>query len=250
LDILRVSLWAAKDEDWRALHTHDSPAQFQTALDGISRLLERRRAAGRGPRVILHQPVTRAKVHRLRDLAELAARLRCDGVSFGLVHDPARVGRELAPDPTELGTIAQGLRPLRAFLEGHGLRHNLDDLASACRAGERTWQHLPCYIGWLHVLLVQDGTVRPCCRCDISLGDLATQSLAEIWDGRAVRSFRRQARTRDGLARLAADGCDCTFCPYVADIARVHARARWLPGKNCRAAPDPAPPTSVRPRSP
>jgi hypothetical protein len=62
----------------------------------------------------------------------------------------------------------------------------------------------------------------------VALGDLKTQSLAEIWNGRAVRAFRRQARNRDGLAGLAARTCDCTFCPYVEDNARVHAKARWL----------------------
>jgi MoaA/NifB/PqqE/SkfB family radical SAM enzyme len=229
LDVMRVSLWAATVEDWTALHTEDSPAQFDAALDGVARLVERRRISGaRRPRVVLHQPVTRAGVHGLSDFARLALRLGCDGVSFGLVHDRARAGRDLVPDAAEIGAIGDTLARLRPFLDGHGLSHNLDDIAIACRVGEETWQEVPCYISWLHVVLTQDGTVRPCCRCPVPLGDLRTQSLGAIWNGPAVRAFRRQTRSRDGLARLAAGTCDCTFCPYVADNARVHARARWL----------------------
>ena len=229
LDVLRVSLWAAKVEDWKALHTDDSPAQFQAALDGVARLIKRRRALGsRPPRVVLHQPVIRAGVRRLSDLADLAVRLGCDGVSFGLVHDPKRAGRDLVPDVAEIEVVMDSLRRLRPFLDGHGLSHNLDGLTVACRAGEQTWQNVPCYIAWLHLVLIQDGTVRPCCRCPVPLGDLKTQPLIEIWNSPAARAFRRQARNPDGLARLAAKTCDCTFCPYVEDNARVHDRARWL----------------------
>ena len=229
LDVLRVSLWAATVGDWTALHTEDSPAQFGAALDGVARLVERRRTSGsRRPRIVLHQPVTRAVVRGLSDLAGLALRLGCDGVSFGLVHDRARAGRDLVPDTTEIGAIESTLAGLRPFLDQHGLSHNLDDVMIACGAGEETWRKVPCYIAWMHAVLIQDGTVRPCCRCPVTLGDLKTQPLSEIWNGPAVRAFRRQARSRDGLARLAAGTCDCTFCPYLADNARVHARARWL----------------------
>lgn len=57
-----------------------------------------------------------------------------------------------------------------------------------------------CRYPWHSVCVLADGRVVPCCRDlngDLCLGDLKTQSLAEIWNGEAIRELRRRFAAND-----------------------------------------------------
>lgn len=72
-----------------------------------------------------------------------------------------------------------------------------------------------------------DGTVLPCCRCDLPMGNLNKASLHEIWNGDAYVTFRKKAITRKGLLAL-GEFCDCGFCNAVNDNMRIHKWFKWI----------------------
>jgi radical SAM protein with 4Fe4S-binding SPASM domain len=60
---------------------------------------------------------------------------------------------------------------------------------------ERLQAHQPCPFPWRYLVVQWNGDVVPCCRdcnADIVLGNVAGQTLKEIWNGPAYRDFREQ----------------------------------------------------------
>lgn len=52
-----------------------------------------------------------------------------------------------------------------------------------------------CVIGWHSMLIRSSGLVAPCCILQgKSLGNIATQSLREVWNGEPYQAFRRELR--------------------------------------------------------
>jgi radical SAM protein with 4Fe4S-binding SPASM domain len=69
-----------------------------------------------------------------------------------------------------------------------------------------------CTYPWRSVAVLWDGRVVPCCRdadADITLGDLNTQSLYEIWNGAIAQQLREYHRA----AEMPADHL-CRSCPW------------------------------------
>ena len=50
-----------------------------------------------------------------------------------------------------------------------------------------------------HVRTEMDGTVIPCCSCNLPMGNINESSMADIWNSPAYQAFRRQTITRAGL---------------------------------------------------
>ena len=70
-----------------------------------------------------------------------------------------------------------------------------------------------CSAPWRELLVQTDGKVRTCCYSPRILGDLKTQSVAEIWNGPGFQEFRRQLLVRDFS--------DCKDCPFLAKVHSV-----------------------------
>ncbi len=54
-----------------------------------------------------------------------------------------------------------------------------------------------CVHPWTSVSIDEKGLVHPCCVSDQVLGDLKTESFAEIWNGRRYRKLRRRVNSRN-----------------------------------------------------
>ncbi len=70
-----------------------------------------------------------------------------------------------------------------------------------------------CYEPWIGFTVLADGTVVPCCNDyggKMPLGDLKTQSLAEVWNGEPMRDLRRRFLGE----KPDLDGTICEKCPY------------------------------------
>lgn len=48
-----------------------------------------------------------------------------------------------------------------------------------------------CIIPWVYLEIFPEGTVTPCCANTLTLGDIKTTSLEEIWNGEKMNQFRR-----------------------------------------------------------
>lgn len=58
-------------------------------------------------------------------------------------------------------------------------------------------QGLACREPWKTIFVTYDGLVRPCCNSSTTLGNLADQSIEEIWNGETYREFRRSIVNRN-----------------------------------------------------
>jgi len=80
------------------------------------------------------------------------------------------------------------------------------------RAGD-LYQKVRCYSGYSFAMVWPDGSVRPCCNCETSLGNLREQSFYRIWNSSRAQEIRERMLkiTEQGPPDL----CDCPECGYL-----------------------------------
>jgi radical SAM protein with 4Fe4S-binding SPASM domain len=61
-----------------------------------------------------------------------------------------------------------------------------------------------CIIPWVYLEIFPEGTVTPCCANTLTLGDIKTTSLEEIWNGEKMNRFRRSL-----FAKNLPSSCEC-----------------------------------------
>ena len=228
LDILKVSLWASSFEEYERNYQGANLSNFYRVVEGLQLLAQLKAAQGSTlPSVVLHQPINRYNFQNTPALVNLALATGCDGLSFSPLR--TRRGRFVAGalSPEEERSFCRTLKQMKKRLKSRFINDGIDHVIKRFQIGEAVWEKLPCYIGWLHAYLKVDGAVLPCGDCSLVMGNLGDHSFQEIWNGSAFRAFRRQTRTRAGLRAL-TDHCDCAFCCYALDNARVHRFFRWV----------------------
>lgn len=70
----------------------------------------------------------------------------------------------------------------------------------------------PCFAGFSFIVFWPDGKVRPCCNCEMIMGDVFLNSLSEIWRSEAYREFRNQSKTKLFNKKMR---CLCKECGYL-----------------------------------
>lgn len=92
-------------------------------------------------------------------------------------------------------------------------------------------KRLPCGEPWRHLVILWDGTVVPCC-CDydgvLSLGNVNSATLSEIWNGEKMRKFRRLHKDeRWGEIPLCRD-CTDWYGFHILDKNLLHKTLRYF----------------------
>lgn len=153
---------------------------------------------------------------------EPCIRLREIGVDIVMVHhlsphEESQRYQSLAYHRRETNRIFDSARTLAAQL-GVDLHipPNFDlgaveyDRAAAGRetpdSAGKIYADLPCDLPWTAASIDESGLVMPCCSSQMVLGDLRTQSFAEIWNG---PKYQRLRATVNSAAPLH----DCKYCP-------------------------------------
>jgi MoaA/NifB/PqqE/SkfB family radical SAM enzyme len=237
LDALRVSMWAATREDFAGSYPGVNISYFDRMVEGIT-WMAREKAVRRSatPLLQIHHPIGRGAVRNLGALVDLAVHTRCDGVSFSPMKTAKGEFAERGLTPEMEAEAITTLKREKGRLEAAGLKHNIDETIMRYRLGEAVWKHAPCYVGWLHTRVKVNGTVQPCNRCPVAMGDLSQETFRAIWNGSRYRDFRREwLRAEPGAPP--PETCDCGYCCYLRDHLRVHRVFRWfLPFLRSRAA--------------
>ena len=227
-DMVKVSLWAASPEQYQQNYPGTHPDNFQKVKEGMKLMAElKAKHKSKVPSVILHFPINRNNYQGIDALADLALAIGCNGLSFAPMYTVGGTLASFALSPAEEKSTKQSLSRLRKRLNSLSLSHNIDEALLRYELGEAVWQKMPCYTPWFHARIRVDGTVLPCTRCDISLGNLNDHSFRDIWNGSAVRAFRLQA-IRGNKLPLLREHCDCNFCCFIGDNARVHRFFKWF----------------------
>jgi MoaA/NifB/PqqE/SkfB family radical SAM enzyme len=227
LDAMEVSLWASSARDYEKNYPGVPLEFFGKVVDSVT-LMNSLKATRhlRQPCVTLHHPINRHNFQQIETFLELALTAKCDGVSFSPFYTWRGALTPSALSPNEEQSLLRSLGKMENRLRSLRFSHNIGQTRTRYQIGKRVWQNIPCYIGWIHSRIKTDGTILPCNRCDLPMGNLEANSLREIWNGSPYRNFRSQASTREGLASLTHQ-CDCEYCCFIKDNLRVHRLFKW-----------------------
>ncbi len=230
LDILRVSLWASSEEQYKLNYPGSDPENFTKIIKNI-KLLSRMKAEQKRAKPDIHifYVINRNNFQSIEKMVDLAYQAGCNGLAFSPMVNfkGALPSFPLSNDEEQMAL--ESLSWTAEKLESLSMSHNIDYALSRYQIKFPLWKTHPCYIAWFHAIISSDGAVKSCGRCDSSMqfGNLKKNTFQEIWNGNAIRSFRRQTMSRNGLERMSKH-CDCTQCCFFKDIIDVHKIFKWF----------------------
>ena len=228
LDVIQVSLWASSTKEYE-MNYPGVPSDFlKKVVESVTLMNSlKEKYHLTHPCVILHHPLNRHNFQKIETFLELALTAKCDGVSFSPFYTWRGALTSSALSPNEEQSLLLSLGRMEKRLQFLPLSHNIGQTRTRYQIGKRIWQNIPCYIGWIHTRVKTDGTILPCNRCDIPMGNIEANSFPEIWNGSPYRDFRSQVSTREGLASLNHQ-CDCEYCCFIKDNLRIHRLFKWV----------------------
>ncbi len=228
VDKVQVSLWASSVEEYRLNYPGVNPKKnFNKVLDGLKLFADiKAEQKSHFPAVWIYNPINLHNFRSIHAIVDLAIKMRCNGVCFASMVNlfgETLNSSTFSRDKEQL--IYDSLIEAKKRLEADSIQHNLSEWLTRRELGEKGWEQFPCYAGWFYAKIRADGTVLPCCQCDIELGNLNLTSFQNYWNNPAIQAFRRQTSAREGLKRL---DCDCRFCWHAPDNRRIHQVLKWL----------------------
>jgi MoaA/NifB/PqqE/SkfB family radical SAM enzyme len=228
IDTLRVSLWASSEEEYQTNYPGTKPGTYKKIIGSLKRLAQIKKEKDTlFPLVSLHRPINCDNIQGVDAMVRLAYETCSNKVSFSPFKTRRKELANSALSGDEEKHIKGTLCKMKKKLKSFSIDSNIDQTLLRYDIGESVWEKLPCYIGWVHLRIKVDGTVLPCNPCYIPIGSLNKNTLTEIWNGRAMREFRRKTKTREGLSRLSKD-CDCGFCCHLGENLRIHRIFKWF----------------------
>jgi MoaA/NifB/PqqE/SkfB family radical SAM enzyme len=228
LDSLRVSLWAATPEEYRENYLSADAHNIERVAAGLKLVARKKEEENaRNPKVALHFPINRQNYQSLDRMVELAVATGCNGLSFSPFNEAEGAASSLALSPDQEVEVRTRLRLLKPRLRALSLSHNVDHALLRYAVGPAVWEKFPCYVTWIHARIRVDGAAMPCGRYRLPLGNVFEDGFGAVWSGPGFRAFRRRTLTRSGVASLAGE-CDCSYCCFMPDNAKVHRIFRWI----------------------
>jgi len=237
-DELRVTTMAGTADMYRRTHPGVSPKRFDRLRDMLLYLADRKKALGKThPRLMLVTIVVSENLDGIEDFARFAAEMKADNVQFRPFHvfgdadlSPLRLSDNRSFElPARLSTCAR-------VLELADIGHNIPVFCSVLseRNRMRFYESMPCYYGWLHMMVDIDGSAYACCRCNEPMGNLLDSTLRDVWHGAAWNRMRQRMLAMN-RTKQAPEYCGCGDCPHVSANLKVHRilhpRQRVLPSK-------------------
>jgi radical SAM protein with 4Fe4S-binding SPASM domain len=213
---------------------HDSlrgRGAFQSAVKGIASLIDE------GVDTNINLTVSRINMNQTRELVALAEELRVSGIAFSRLVPSGR-GKLLADQVLTTQEVAAFYNDLRQYRNNTKVVvTSRDPLAAiADLDGDIPQTDLPmggCAAGMFGVTITADGTVMPCRRMDLPIGNIKTDRFRDLW---ADSPVLWQIRTRTDYH----GGCEkCRYWPVCRGcraIALAFARAN---GSGDYLGPDP-----------
>jgi len=213
---------------------HDSlrgHGAFRSAVEGITVLV------GEGVDTNINLTVSRMNMNQTRQLVALAEELGVSGIAFSRLVPSGR-GKLLADQALTTQEVAAFYSSLRQYRDNTKVVvTSRDPLAAIAELdGDIPQTELPmggCAAGMFGVTITADGTVMPCRRMDLPIGNIKTNRFRDLW---ADSPILWQLRTRKSYH----GGCEnCRYWPACRGcraIALALARAK---GSEDYLGPDP-----------
>jgi len=228
LDILRVSLWAGSAKNYEDTHPGISGSKFDEIINGL-KLLEQYKyeQKKRSPSVVLFHALSSYNFKNIESMVDIAKEVNCKGVTFFPLQNRRGELDSFSLSQEEEKMLRISLITAKRDFDSHLIDHNIDEVLSLYNKGKNAWHKSACYIAWYHTYIKIDGTVVPCFRCDIPMGNLNKSGFEEIWKGNAYNAFRQNTIMGKGL-RSVEKNCDCSFCCHHFENLRVNRIFKWF----------------------
>ena len=214
--------------------THDSlrgSGSYQRTLQGIGNLVSR------GVEANINLTVSRINAGQISQLVRLAEKMGVSAIAFSRLVPTGR-GKGLSGEALTSQEVADFYSELRKHIDNHKVVvTSRDPLAAiADMDGDILQSEMPvagCAAGIFGVTITADGTVMPCRRMDLPVGNIKEVSFRELWAGSSVLWSLRRRQDYHG-------GCEScrywTLCRGCRAIALAYARAS---GNEDYLGPDP-----------
>lgn len=231
LDTLTVSFWASSFEEYKQHHPTTNPENWPKIIAGLQ-LLGKLKTEHKVPfpLVELHHPITHFNKDTIDAMVDLAWKTKSNKLSFSLANSTGWEDEKFGSlffNADQKNQIRSSLNLIKKQLQSLSLQHNINQSFFSYRFDESAWRRLPCYIAWNYAYLKSDGTVLPCQRCNISMGNLHDQTFRKIWNNTNFYDFRRITLTREGINSM-TERCDCRFCCHIENNSHIHRIFRWV----------------------
>jgi radical SAM protein with 4Fe4S-binding SPASM domain len=224
-DDLTITTMAGTHDVYERTHPGISKKVFSDMKQNLHYFAERKAALGvQHPKITLCFIVIRQNFDNVYSFAEFAAEVGAERVFYRPVDDVKEPGlKNLIPTQEQAALVKKQLEAVDSYLESRGISHNIRYFRKVFRQKlDTTALHrlIPCYYGWLAVMIDPDGTVYPCCRCYESLGNVYEKNFSDIWHGESYRKFRKESL---GITqkKTTLSCCDCNNCVHHTANLRV-----------------------------
>ena len=226
LDRISVSLWDIGRDGYAATYG-TSPELFDRIVHGLCCLHEiKKQARAKYPVTVIHFPISKNTVERVQEVAAFAVENNVNELSFAPVFDTHEyAGLQL--DAEQIAGLVDTFHKLKTQLSTTQVAFVADKMVKRLELGHMPWQTMPCYVGLYHMKIKADGRVQPCCRCNVTLGNLHTQELSSVWNSKAYQQLRQETLSKAGLQQFSKQ-CTCQYCSFVYNNYKIHRMARFL----------------------
>ena len=205
LDFLVISLDGASPDTYQRMRVG---GDFATTVKNVRAFFELKRRVPNELTVVVQMIVTEANRHEVDGFARLWAD---DGAQVMIKEARDWAGQvDLKKELVQIGKAPRSDggagRPRRASGADRAARLPVVPKVDASQV-----QHVPCRMLWTELTVLWDGAVVPCVNVfekQNVVGNLATQSLDEVWNSRAMRSLRK-SHLADDVAHIPV----CATCP-------------------------------------
>ena len=225
-DELRITTMAGTREQYEITHPDVSSATFDRLRDNLFYLAEQKKGLRTDkPVVTLISVIISKNSETLMDFSQFAHAVRAERVLFRPFDDYNSVDfAKLVPTAQQVASIQKQLMAITDYFDSRKIVHNIGNFLNVFRKKLNTadlYRHIPCYYGWLSARIEVDGSVYPCCRCYIPLGNIYEKEFADIWKGQTYQRFRKTA-LHINKNKTPVDGCYCNRCVHHTANLRVH----------------------------
>jgi radical SAM protein with 4Fe4S-binding SPASM domain len=234
LDRLSVSLNAGTREVYKVANGRDL---WDRALAFLTDVLDRRRSSGtKRPWVRVTHVISKENVRDIDNMVRVCCEMGVDEVAWYVMSE-LRETHHLRLDEEEIAETHARIPEWSGRFLAAGIHHDLDVFGrelSARSSGETTAQRnplqrrLPCYEGWMFVVIQPDGVVVPCCYCEEErLGNIFDEGFEKIWTGALYRGFRERSLAMPTTGKPICGEC-FTSCNRAEENLRIYNRIHPL----------------------
>ena|GEM_PF-1294037 len=227
MDRLNISINSVVPKTRAALSQGELPATYKKIIEGLKEFGVKRKRDVTG--FALSSVLTNLNYQEVRAQFDLARETGADSVTFlplmAFQYDEIISNRDLMLNTKQFSRFLKEIDRIQAEAEragvwvGYGGRRDDGGTLKVPAAPK-----LPCYAGFSFSMFWPDGSVRLCCNCEESMGNIFRHSLSEIWHSEKYARFRIQ------LLQYAGEraGCLCAECGYLAENKELFQRIKGL----------------------